>query len=540
MICNIFYSQELSLSITTKDSLSRPLIEKFFTQKRFNSIKEIKDYCLSIQNKAYREGYLSLIFNDLIQIDRANFELECYFGEKTKQIYIEIDEKIGNLLFDGNRQKKIEIAQIENFIGSIISELEKKGFSFAKATLINHKVKNENLYATLKVETNESRIISNINIEGFNKFPKNIFKHLKKTFTYKIYSEDQVKKILNSLESFRFIKTTKPPEILFKKDSTIVYLYLEKNKANRFDGFFGFSNDTGGSIRFNGYLDLQLQNALNTGDKLTFYWRNDGNQQTSFSGIAELPFIFKTPFTIKAQLHIFRQDSTFQNSKTILDLGYPITFNKKIFLGYQSVTSTDIQNQNNNIISDFSSTFFTSSFIFEKFDNDALLFKEKTFLSIKAGIGKRETIVNDLNQFFTQIDLRHLFYLNERNIIALKSENYFLQSSTYVVNELFRFGGINSIRGFNENSLQGNTFLSAISEYRYLVSSSLYLHSILDYGFFQDSTSNLSNRLFSIGFGFGIFTKNGLFNLVYANGTSQNQPIKLNNSIVQLSFKAYF
>jgi hemolysin activation/secretion protein len=105
---------------------------------------------------------------------------------------------------------------------------------------------------------------------------------------------------------------------------------------------------------------------------------------------------------------------------------------------------------------------------------------------------------------------------------------------------LQRFGGINSIRGFNENSLQGNVFSSILSEYRYILTSNLYVHSIIDYGYIQDKTTDSSGNLFGLGFGFGLLSKNGLFNLVYANGSTNNQAIKLSNSIVHISFKAVF
>ena len=130
--------------------------------------------------------------------------------------------------------------------------------------------------------------------------------------------------------------------------------------------------------------------------------------------------------------------------------------------------------------------------------------------------------------------------MNQKNSILIKNQSYYLQSDDYVINELYRFGGINSIRGFNENSLQANAFTGIIAEYRYLLASNLYLHSITDYGYFQDKTSNIEDRLLGLGFGFGLFTKNGLFNLVYANGSTSEQAIKLSNSIVHISFKTNF
>jgi hypothetical protein len=83
-------------------------------------------------------------------------------------------------------------------------------------------------------------------------------------------------------------------------------------------------------------------------------------------------------------------------------------------------------------------------------------------------------------------------------------------------------------------------FSSVLTEYRYVLSSSIYVHSIIDYAYFQDNTTNLKGNLLGLGFGFGLLTKNGLFNLVYANGSAKDQAIKLSNSMVHISLKASF
>ena len=82
-----------------------------------------------------------------------------------------------------------------------------------------------------------------------------------------------------------------------------------------------------------------------------------------------------------------------------------------------------------------------------------------------------------------------------------------------------------------------NFFSSFLSEYRYLVSHDLYIHTILDYGYYSDATNSKKDNLFGVGFGFGLLTKNGLLNMVYANGSSGNQNIQLSNSVVHLSLK---
>jgi hypothetical protein len=206
-------------------------------------------------------------------------------------------------------------------------------------------------------------------------------------------------------------------------------------------------------------------------------------------------------------------------------------------LGYQSAESSDIQKTNNSTIRDYINSFVTANFEYSNFDKSNFLFPEKTKLSSKIGYGSRYSNSNNYQQFFANLDISHSLYLNDRNSLYLKSRNYYLQSDQYIINELYRFGGINSIRGFNENSLQGNFFSSLLSEYRYLVSPDLYVHSLLDYGYYSDATSSKKDNLFGFGFGFGLLTKNGLLNMVYANGSSGNQKIQLSNSVVHLSLK---
>ena len=113
-----------------------------------------------------------------------------------------------------------------------------------------------------------------------------------------------------------------------------------------------------------------------------------------------------------------------------------------------------------------------------------------------------------------------------------------------MINELFRFGGINSIRGFEENSLQANFLATILTEYRHTLSPSLYIHSIVDYGFFEDKTILQKNgqreNLLSLGLGVGLQTKNGLLKLAFANGKKNNDNLTFYNSIVNIYYNVKF
>jgi hemolysin activation/secretion protein len=109
-----------------------------------------------------------------------------------------------------------------------------------------------------------------------------------------------------------------------------------------------------------------------------------------------------------------------------------------------------------------------------------------------------------------------------------------------LVNELFRFGGINSIRGFDENSIDASLFSVINTEYRYQFNDGVYLHSIIDVGYFENQTISLKEKLYSFGFGFGLNTKAGLFRFNVANGNRQNTPFNLSNTKVHISISSKF
>ena len=85
-------------------------------------------------------------------------------------------------------------------------------------------------------------------------------------------------------------------------------------------------------------------------------------------------------------------------------------------------------------------------------------------------------------------------------------------------------GHINSIRGFEENSLFASRVGVICTEYRYLVAPSLFLHSVIDAGYMQDLQLN-EETLFGFGFGFGLRTNAGLLRFNYANGKTKNSPL---------------
>ena len=541
---NSYGQKKLYLKIAGQNEKQNKTIDSINYQNSFLNAKSILD-----ENKSFSEKLLKLGFleQELLETKKQNDSTFLYaynIGNQTKFIHIYIGKN-----YEGqnwgiyrieNDTIKLPFSESELLLNSTIKKLESKGFSMAKVKLVNIKKHKDFVTASLHITYDKKRELNDIVINGYEKFPQGHKNNLKRLYKKRVFNQDNLDKLYRDIAQYRFVKQTKYPEILFTKDSTKVFVYLEKAKANNFDGFIGFSNDENNKIIFNGYLDLTLNNALNAGEKIALYWKSNGKDQKTFNLGVEIPYIFKSPIGLKTQLNIFKQDSTYQNTQTAIDFGYYFNYNTRLYLGYQSAESSDIKNVSTTSLSNYKNKFYTTNFEFINYKNDDFLFPEKSNFNIKIGTGKRDSKFQNNTQFFGSLNWKHNFYLNNKNIVNLKSQSYYLQSDDYIINELYRFGGINSIRGFNENALQGNMFSSLLTEYRYVLSPSIYVHSIMDFAYFQDKTSNLKGNLLGLGFGFGILTKNGLLNLVYANGSTKDQAIKLSNSIVHISLKANF
>ena len=536
-------AQNLILKVQGNDAAGTAVIDSVTYKKQHEIAKSIIDEIAALSNKLLRAGYLENEEVANVKTNDTTFVYTFKVGPKTNAIHIYTgrlspDEKL--LLDITTDTLKFSLNRVEDFMNSNVAMLERKGYSLSAMQLIDYTATGNRLQATLKVKTEKKRTLDDLVIEGYPKFPEGIRRNIKKQYRGKIFNQATLEQVHNDFNALRFVTQPRYPEILFKKDTTKVYVYLEKAKPNVFDGFIGFSNDEESKIVFTGYVDLLLNNVLNTGEKFNLFWKSDGNEQTTFNVSLELPYIFKSPIGIKAALRIFKQDSTFQNTVTDLNIGYYFNYNSKLYVGRQSTQSVDIQNLNSATLSDYSNAFYTSTYEYARYTVDDFLFPEKTSIFLKGATGKRDAKTGSSGQYFAQLNLSHNVYLNKNNIINLKNQSYYLKSNDYIINELYRFGGINSIRGFNENSLQANLYSALMLEYRYVLAPNIYLHTITDYGYYQDKTSNTDSSLLGLGFGFGLLTKTGLFNIVYANGSTNNQQIKLSNSIVHISVKARF
>ena len=553
----ISFAQEIELTIVGQTKFETNLIDSIQYISKHNNLNAITKEIKLISSKLTQIGYLENSPINIVTLKDSIYQAQFSLGEKTKWISISIGSNalIKNIVTANISDGKIDIPyqNIEAFLKQTLEQLEQKGFSLAELKLINLEKKDGKLTADLKIELNQQRILSSIKLiypETMNKlqFPAGHLKQVSKKYRNTVFTQKILSRIHDEFNTFSYVNQIKYPEILFTKDTTSVFVYLEKRSSNTFDGFLGFANDDNKKIIFTGYLDISLENILQRGEKFSVFWKSDGKEQKTFKTSLELPYLFRTPFGIKAQLNIFRQDSTYQTTDTKIDLSYYINYNARLYMGYHITASSDIQKSLNASISDFNTANINTNFEYIKQNNREALFPIQSKFSASISLGKREiseiTSNSKDNQLAIHINVLHTFNFNKRNSIYLNSQNSYLQSKRYIINELFRFGGLNSVRGFAENSLQGYYFSNIQTEYRYIVSPNLYAHTLLDYSILKNKTldDNLEkiNNLIGLGLGIGLKTKNGLFKLAFANGRAKRQEFVFSNTITHVSYNVKF
>lgn len=474
-----------------------------------------------------KKGYI----NAQIETDTLNKQLYIYMYEKIN--VIEIDEN--------NETYYIKFDDYDNHLYNRKQKLKNQGIMFGDFNPMMLKTSNDTLFMSLTTKKENKRIITGIVFEEQQSFPNNFKKRLKKDFIGFPVTEQNLKRINNFTQSMGFVSPSKFPEVLFTTDSTKVYVYTIKNKQNQAEGLVGFTNDDNDQLKWNGFLDIALINTLKQGETIHLDWNNNGFDQSHLQLKFELPYIAGSKFGLESQLNIFRQDSTFQTTNFDLKASYLLSFESRINIGLESIESSNIQNLQSATLDDFEANFYNISYTFEyRREPVPRLLPKKYFLNVLYGFGKRESNSEAITQQKIELTAAYRYDIDQRNSFYVKNHTRFLRSDAYLINELYRFGGVHNMRGFVDNFLQANLYSTINTEYQFKLGSNFYAHSVIDYGYFEDATTQLKGNLKSFGFGFGLLNNNSLFKFMIANGTTGQENFSFQNSIVHLSFRSFF
>jgi outer membrane protein assembly factor BamA len=533
------FSQRFSLEITSLNETENEILRKIDFKNKHKSIDSLKKEIINITLSLKRKGFFT---NTLDSIKVTNKKHIAYYtlNYRIKTAAVKIEKEL-LLFFEKlnitNNKIHFPIEKLESTLSDISNKLEKRGQSFSKVKIKNIRTIKDTLYADLKITQTKKRAIDKIIIKGYKDFPKSYIKNYYNIKSNSIFSKKKLNQISNLSNSLKFATEIKPPEVLFTKDSTLIYVYLKKEKNNSFDGIVNFATQENGKVLFIGNLDLLINNVFNKGEEFNINWNSLGNESQEFKLRTEIPYIFNSKISPEISFSIYKQDSTFLNTKLNSKIHYQISEKSKLAVTFNTENSENLlKNQNRNTVA-FKNYFIGLQFNFEK-ENKDYFNNKKIQLEINPSFGSRNTLNINNTQIKIETTASYLLEISNRSNIYIKNKTGHLNSDKYFDNELFRIGGANSIRGFNEQSIFSSSFSYFNLEYRYLTSNKSYFYSITDIGKFKYNDN--TNDLLSFGLGYLFLNKNSKININTSFGKINNAKFDFKNTKLAIGWINYF
>jgi hypothetical protein len=537
---HLIFGQKNELILVAKDTIQNRIVSEIYHTKKHLQKKDALDEIDRILQQVKKGGFFTARIDS---ISKTNKELIAYLdlGKKINEIIIVTKKDNTNGIIDsGVDSIKIKTREFSDLTNQLLKQIDRKGNSFSEITYVNPLLKNDTLFLEMKISNSSPRKIDKVITRGYEDFPK---KFISKYFLIDkntVFSKQKLYQVSALSNKLDFIKEKKAPEVLFKKDSTHLYLFLDKIGISSFDGLVNFSSkENGKGLLLNGNLDLKLNNTFNTGEKFEIIWNKVSDEKTDFKINSYVPYILNSKFSTTLEFYLYRQDSTFINTNFELKTDYSINQKSHASILYSSEKSNYLLNISNNDLASYSNYFIGLGYELKK-SSTSNLYKYKNGLNLNLTIGKRKTDRESINQLKFHFSAFANVQINNRGYLNIKNESGLLTSKNYLLNELFRIGGANSIRGYNEQSIFTNGYSYSNIEFRYSLDTSSYLYSITDLGVYKENTTSKIKKLLGIGAGYQFRIGNNLVNLGYVISTNSSTNAKLNSSRLVVRWTSFF
>lgn len=521
----------------------------------FSDSNKLVDYTQAFINLAYKRGYLEASFDSILVEDSLNFTAYFHLGKRYNSIQLATNND--QLLFlrkNGKLNEKLlsnisfTPIELQRTLQSIHKTYTNNGYPFAKVQLRNVQFDSSMSTADLIIEEGPLVIWKELYIQGDSSISKKFISNLIEIKPGEAYKERKLNSISQRIKQLNFIREIKPAEVLFTEEGADLYIYIESVPISSINGVLGLQRDqTTDKLMFTGELKLQLINLLKRGEALNIEWRSIQPQTQALKTKLDFPFLFQTPFGISGKFNLYKKDSTFLELIGNIGVNYFLSGGSYIKAFYETAGSNLLSGSNGQTnLASVNSNNYGLGYFRRRLDyipNPSV----GSIIEFNGSVGSRKSRITDTSNviqstiYKSSIDLT--FFIPTFNRQTIKISNY---TSIYYApkiysNELFRIGGLSSIRGFNEEELRASTYSILSVEYRYLVDRNSHAFVFIDQAFYEQNQTNYINDYpFGFGAGFSFGTNIGIFSISYALGKQFDNPILLRDGKIHFGYIAYF
>ena len=449
------------------------------------------------------------------------------------------------------------ISSLNRTFSNALQDYENDGYPFASIELdslrlVPSKRKKEtwaNAYATIY----QGPLVQNdsLYIRSSKALP---FHYLSNYIDFKngqLYNEQRIIQTEKRLREIPFLQVKRPPEVRFSDGNADLFLFVERKKASYFNGVAGLRPDERtGKTNITGDAEVRLMNALNRGEEFGFVWRKLQPLTQDLSLRAMVPYLFNSPLAIDGKLQIYKRDTSFTSVKLMAGAGIILPRNQRIRVFIER-NRTDMLTSfyTAGALTNAQHTLYGLSAQIESLDyrwNP----RKGYVLQAEGATGFRITgdampeTNSTIRRPITRVESQTEFYIpvfKRQTLLASMKGGVMLSDSLYE-NEVYRIGGLRTIRGINEESIFASAWSVATLEYRWLLEENSAVFVFIDQAWYEYTNRGNYSRdtPLNVGAGFNFETKAGIFTFNYAVGRQFDNPVLVRNGKISFGFRSLF
>ncbi|MDX1905013.1 MAG: BamA/TamA family outer membrane protein [Thermonemataceae bacterium] len=535
---------------------------KVYYQENFPDSTLRENYLLSFSENLQKKGYWyhqilqkkytkdSLIINwrlgEPVRWRALRSNIEPSF---LKNIYL---QRFTNHIFDW-----YEIEKIQN---KILENLNNQGYPFAKLYLDSLRFDAEGIEARLALEKGFLVVWDTLSWNGDVRLRKKFLLKYLPIKPNELYSETQIQKSERLLLNLGFLKLSKASEVRFEAQKAKVIFHLKQNRSNEIDGILGLMPNelAPQTLLLTGQFRLHLRNLFGAAKSLALEFQQLKPNYQLLNANYKHPIFLGTKLGVEADFKLLREDTNFVNIQRVLRFTYPKGYAQwKIFAGIQTnQTGYTPKNTISELPPNQESryTFYGLGYEWNKLD-DIFLPKNGWFVGATIQTGNKsisplpflpDSLYRnvELESLQTTLETKMQFYkmLHAKNAFLVQLSGATLLNTNILEGELYRLGGLTSIRGFNQNFFYASSYLASTLEYRFFWEEEAYFSLFYDQAFLEKKVLESYNqeKPFGLGLGLSFRTKGGIFNLSIASGKSDNQDFSISRAKIHFGFVSRF
>lgn len=516
--------------------------------------------------QVYENGYLIANY-EIGRADSISFEIHFELGERFEWATLTQgnlpDQILSKTGYKPNffNQKIVNFRKISRFFEKVIEHSENNGYPFASIQLSALEVLNNQVSAEVEYDPGPYIVFDSLILVNRNKIKPAFLSAYLKIKPGSAYDQRKIENIPELINPLPYLSLEDLPSIYFANEQSRVSLDLKDQKASAFDGIIGFlpNENESGKLLVTGQVYLKLENLFKSGKRLELNWQRVNIQSQELDLVYDHPSLFRLPLDFGFAFNLYKQDTTFLTRKLDLNIIYNNNAKGRIGVNYRREVSRLLETDTAGITgsplyADYNLNYY--GFLYRYNSLDHTIFPTNGWeISINMDIGNKKIIKNSLIdddfysdipdqglQWMTRFRINKYFNLHSKNIFLTRFSGGYMDGDQLFLNDLFRLGGLNSIRGFNEMFFYASHYIIGTLEYRYLFENESQLVVFFDGSYLGYNINNESYNDYPMGVGAGISisTGAGLLNIIYAVGKSNDQAFNVRYSKIHIGYTGRF